>query len=99
MNPFQFSGPAPAEEVIDREEELDRMFATAESANNSRLVAPREYGKTSLLNKLRDQAERRGWQSVYVDFFGVTSLADVGSRIESAYAEQLSGELARWFAA
>lgn len=88
-----------AAEVINREEELSRLLSTAESANNSSLMAPREYGKTSLLNKLREQAAADGWATVYVDFFGVTSLADVGARVEAAYHDQLQGDLSRWFEA
>lgn len=97
MNPFRYSGPVGASEVINREAELKRLANTAESANNSRLLAPREYGKTSVLNKLRDGFEKEGWSTVYVDFFGVRSLQDVAQRVESAYRTQLRGDLAAWF--
>lgn len=99
MNPFRYSGPVEASEVIDRRAELAELLATAESANNSRLLAPREFGKTSLLRKLTEEASKRGWATVYVDFFGVVSLADVAKRIESAYRRQLQGDLATWFEA
>ena len=97
MNPFRYSGPVGASEVIDREDVLKRLSDTAESANNSRLLAPREYGKTSVLNKLRDSFEKEGWSTVYVDFFGVRSLQDVAQRVEGAYRAQLQGDLAAWF--
>ena len=98
MNPFRYSGPVPPEEVIDRDAEVKQMLGTAESANNTRLLAPREYGKTSLLGRVLADASGQGWATVYVDFFGVLTLADIARRIEAAYAEQLSGDLARWFA-
>jgi uncharacterized protein len=98
MNPFRFSGPVAPEEVIDRDAEVDQMLKTAESANNTRLLAPREYGKTSLLGRVLAEAGGQGWATVYVDFFGVLTLADIARRIETAYADQLSGDLARWFA-
>ena len=97
MNPFRYSGPVGAAEVIDREDVLERLSDTAESANNSRLLAPREYGKTSLLNKLRDGFDKEGWNTVYVDFFGVRSLQDVARRVEDAYQAQLQADLAAWF--
>lgn len=97
MNPFNFSGPVDSVDVIDREHELDRLLRTAESGNNSRLQAPREYGKTSLLSKLQRNAQLQGWTTVYVDFFGILTLADATARVERAYAEQLTGDLARWF--
>jgi uncharacterized protein len=61
------------------------------------LVAPRRYGKTSLLQRLLRDAEGEGWSTVYVDFFGVLTAADVAERIERAYAGQLRGRMATWF--
>lgn len=43
-------------------------------------------------------ARRAGWAAVYVDFFGVLTLDDVARRIERAYASQLQGRSAVWFA-
>lgn len=98
MNPFHYSEPVPVEELIDRDEEAEQLLARAEEGNNSRLVAPRRFGKTSLLRRVIHDADRDGWATVYVDFFGVLTLADVAQRIERAYAEQLQGGLASWFA-
>ena len=68
------------------------------SGNNSRLAAPRRYGKTSLLRRVIADARKAGWAAVYVDFFGVLTLADVAVRIERSYGNQLEGRLASWFA-
>ena len=98
MNPFRYSEPVPADELIDRGAETATLVETAISGNNSRLVAPRRYGKTSLLNRLGEALTREGWNVVYVDFFGVLTLADVSARVERAYATQLQGSVAAWFA-
>jgi hypothetical protein len=98
MNPFRYSEPVPASELIDRDEETATLVETAVSGNNSRIVAPRRYGKTSLLNRLGEALAREGWNAVYVDFFGVLTLADVAARVERAYASQLEGRVAAWFA-
>lgn len=98
MNPFHYTGPVPVEELIDRDGEAERLLARAEEANNSRVVAPRRFGKTSLLRRVIHDADRIGWAAVYVDFFGVLTLADIAQRIERAYAQQLQGGLATWFA-
>ena len=59
-----------------------------------RLVAPRKYGKTSLLGRvLRDGERSEGLVPVLVDLYGVLSIADVTVRIERAYARQLKGRL------
>jgi hypothetical protein len=97
MNPFRYSEPVPPAELIDRDAEAKELLDRAVSGNSSRLVAPRRYGKTSLLGRLIEEARREGWAAVYVDFFGVLTLADVAARIEVAYSQQLRGRLASWF--
>jgi uncharacterized protein len=98
MNPFRYTEPVPPTELIDRDTEAEILMRTAVAGNNSRLIAPRRYGKTSLLQRLIEDARREGWAAVYVNFFGVLTLADVAARIERAYAGQLEGGLASWFA-
>jgi uncharacterized protein len=99
VNPFRYSEPVPVEELIDRDGEAEQLMARAEEGNNSRLVAPRRFGKTSLMRRVMLDADRAGWATVYVDFFAVLTLADIAERIERAYAEQLQGRLASWFTA
>src|SRR5215208_2964485 len=98
MNPFRYTEPVPPSELIDRDSEAETLLRTAVAGNNSRLIAPRRYGKTSLLRRVIDDARKEGWAAVYVDFFGVLTLGDVAARIERAYAAQLEGGLASWFA-
>ena len=97
-NPFRFSEPVPADELLDRDEEARALLERAKGGNNSRLVAPRRYGKTSLLTRVIEDARRDGWAAVYIDFFGVLTLDDIARRIERAYSEQLRGRPAAWFA-
>jgi NAD-dependent dihydropyrimidine dehydrogenase PreA subunit len=94
---YDGSEPVPPEELIDRDGEAAQLMRTALSGNNTRVVAPRRYGKTSLLRRVGVDARKEGWAAVYVDFFGVLTLADVAVRIERAYGEQLEGRLASWF--
>lgn len=96
-NPFRFSGPVAGEDLIDRGAEAQALLDLAEQGNNSRLVAPRRYGKTSLLGAVARRAEDEGWATVTVDFYGVASIADITERIELAYRSQLQGPAARWF--
>jgi hypothetical protein len=97
-NPFRFSEPVPAVDLLDRNDEARSLLERAEGGNNSRLVAPRRYGKTSLLARVVEDARSAGWAAVYVDFFGVLTLDDVARRIERAYAAELQGRSATWFA-
>lgn len=97
MNPFRYTSPVGGEDLIDRQDEARRLLEDAAEGNNSRLAAPRRYGKTSLLRRVLADADRAGWVGVYVDFFGVVSLADVAERIERAYTQSLQGRLVRWW--
>jgi uncharacterized protein len=97
-NPFRYSEPVAVEDLLDRDHEAAELLRRAEEGNNSRLVAPRRFGKTSLLRRVIHDAAGAGWATVYVDCFGVLTLADVSQRIERAYGDQLEGRLASWFA-
>lgn len=88
--------PIAARDLIDREEEAQRLLSRAYEGRNSRLSAPRRYGKTSLLNKVIEDARGQGFQAVYVNFFGVLAIEDLVSRIEQAYQQDLQGPLQRW---
>ncbi len=97
MNPFRYSSPVDPPEMIDRERELLELLELAEGAHNTRLVAPRRYGKSSLLYALQARAGNLGMVPVYVNFFGVVTAGDIADRIEIAYGKQLRGSLAQWF--
>ncbi len=97
VNPFRYTGPVSPRDLIGRDAETEQLQRMAEEGNNSRLVAPRRYGKTSLLRRLTEEVRIDGWEAVYVDFFGVVTLADVAQRIDRAYARDLSRPIARWY--
>src|ERR1700759_5239233 len=93
LNPFNFSKPAPAAELIDREAELALLVRLAEENGNSRLVAPRRYGKTTLLRRVREEAKASGMNTVYVNLFGLLSVEEAADRIEEVYRRSLQGTL------
>jgi hypothetical protein len=90
-NPFVYDDPLPPGELVDRERESEQLLGLAEGGHNTRLQAPRRYGKTTLLGKLRAEAEKIGMHSVYVDFYRALTLAEVSRRIEEAYLSALAG--------
>jgi hypothetical protein len=97
LNPFVFSRPVDADDLIDRDRESERLLALAEGGHAVRLSAPRRYGKTSLLRRLGRDAERAGMNYVEVDFYGVLAEIEVAERLEDSYAALRSnpGRLAR----
>ncbi|HEX5029127.1 MAG TPA: hypothetical protein VFV56_09975, partial [Gaiellaceae bacterium] len=95
VNPFRVSGEVDAVDLIDRESEAARLFALADGGHASRLVAPRRYGKTSLLRQVLFEAGEAGWATALVDLEGVLSLSSLVVRIERAYDRSLKGAVRR----
>jgi hypothetical protein len=94
-NPFTYAKPVPPDQLIDREAELEQLHELTRGGHNCRLAAPRRYGKTSLIGRLRAEAENDGRPTVYVNFYGILSVADAVARLERGYRE-VRGPVARW---
>ncbi len=86
IRPFPFETPIAPEALIDRQSELRRLHVAAADRVHVRVDGPRRYGKTSLLLAHAAQLRQSSWRTVHVDLYGVTSLAEVCSRLSSAYA-------------
>ncbi len=84
--PFPFESPISRDALIDRRSELHALHLAAVDGAHVRLAGPRRYGKTSLLLAHEHNLSETGWRTVHVDFYGVTSLAEVCSRIATSYA-------------
>jgi len=95
VNPFVYTGPVSAEQVIDRDEPTDQLLELADAGQAARLSAPRRFGKTSLLYRVRRDADARGFAVVYVDFSRAVSIEDVAVTIEEAYRASIQGSLRR----
>jgi hypothetical protein len=94
-NPFRIAGELAADEMIDRDDETARLLGLAAGGHASRLVAPRRYGKTSLLRRVLVEASESGYATALVDLEGVLSLSSVVVRIERAYDRALKGAVRR----
>ena len=94
LNPFRFSGPLAPEDMIDRNPEAEELLALAEGGHSFRLVGPRRYGKTTLLRRVLEAAEREGMATVLVDLQDVLSIAEIVVRIERGY-DRLKGQVRR----
>jgi hypothetical protein len=82
------------EDMLDRDREADDLLALAEGGHSFRLVGPRRYGKTTLLRRVLESAEREGVAAILVDLQDVLSIAEIAVRIERAY-ERLKGPVRR----
>lgn len=99
--PFPFEGPVPRDLLIGRTDDLQLLARRAADRVNVRLVAPRRFGKTSLVLAHAGQLRESGWRTVHVDLSLVADLTDVARRVAAGYAhlnspwvrEHLSGLL------
>lgn len=94
-NPFQISGRVKPEDMIDREPEALELKQLVDGGHPVRLVAPRRYGKTTLLGRVLKEAANEGMPTAHVDLLGVLTLAAIVTRIERAYSESLKGSVRR----
>src|SRR5215218_6288866 len=81
--------------MIDREEEARELFDLADGGHSSRLVAPRRYGKSSVLGRVLIEAENAGMPTAHVDLMDVLTMGAIVTRIERAYSRALKGSLRR----
>ncbi len=95
-SPFVVSGPAPAGEVIGRADVLAGLADRAARGRFVLLTAPRRYGKTTLVRRLRHDADEAGeFAVVIVDLLGVQTLDDIAARMAQAWVRLPAGRLSR----
>ncbi len=95
LNPFVYDDPLSPENLIDRDEQTRQLLTLAEGGHNTRLSAPRRYGKTSIILRLLAEAQREGLHVAHVDFYRCVTRAEAARRIEEAYLARLAGPLRR----
>jgi len=93
-SPFVFDVPVAPGMLIGRDAEAEALRAWARAGRSAVLVAPRRYGKTSLLHRVAADAERVDRMTVIVvDLYEVASLSDLVIRLERAWAHHVPDRL------
>lgn len=85
-SPFVFDGPAPPDDVVGRSVEIAALTDRAMHGRFVLLYAPRRYGKTSLIHRIRrDASATNELAVVLVDFLGVQTVEDMANRIGQSF--------------
>ncbi|WP_043224557.1 helix-turn-helix domain-containing protein [Streptomyces sp. NRRL F-5193] len=92
-SPFEFDGPVPPDCMINRRSEADVIREWTRESQLMTLVAPRRFGKTSLISKIASEGEKTGLMVVTADLFELASLSDLVLRLERAWAQHTPEEL------
>ncbi len=72
-NPFKYGVVVSGNDFADREKELRELTGKLKENVRIFLVAPRRYGKTSLIKNALKRIEKRGLLTAYVDLYWATS--------------------------
>ncbi|HUN78602.1 MAG TPA: hypothetical protein VMU32_06775 [Solirubrobacteraceae bacterium] len=95
-SPFRHEAPLRAEDLCDRADELAALNELCLGGRFVKLLAPRRFGKTSLLHAAFERLRRdHDATCVLCDLDGVVSRADLALRLQVSYAEQLRGRALR----
>ncbi|MCL2073170.1 MAG: ATP-binding protein [Marinilabiliaceae bacterium] len=77
-NPFKFGSVVSGDYFTDREEEFEKLSQIISSTNHVILIAPRRFGKTSLVNKVVANAGRH---VLWLDLQLITNTDDFASQL------------------
>lgn len=77
-NPFKFGTLVSENYFTDREEELLKLNQILASENHIIMIAPRRYGKTSLVHKVVVESER---PVIWLDIQLITGVSDLASQL------------------
>jgi AAA+ ATPase superfamily predicted ATPase len=72
-NPFKYGVVVSGNDFANREKELKELAGKLRENVRIFLVAPRRYGKTSLIENVLERVRKRGLLTAYVDLYWATS--------------------------
>ena len=87
MNPFIFGEVVKDDNFIDRKTELESIVKDLSDGQKIFLIAPRRYGKTSLLLAAAEKLKAKGARVVYLDLFKTASVEQFAAALGKAAAE------------
>jgi hypothetical protein len=86
-NPFTMRVIPPDSPFCNRSRELAELSSHATNQANVVIFSPRRYGKTSLVQKIQADIEKKDFLTFYIDLFMVTTVEEVAQRIaKSVYS-------------
>jgi hypothetical protein len=94
-NPFRFGDLALDEAFTDRERELAELCADMRNGQNVALIAPRRYGKTSLLRRAEQTLVRDGVLVAGVDLMKTPTKEKLAGKLARAIHDEIASPLFR----
>ena len=94
-NPFRFGDLAFDESFTDREDELASLASDLRNGQNVALVAPRRYGKTSLLRRVAQTLVGEGVLVAEVDLMKTPTKEKLAGKLARAIHDDVASPLYR----
>lgn len=96
VSPFPFHGPLAPDAVVGRDAQAELLLERALAGVPVALLAPRRFGKTSLIGRVAWVLETvHAVDTVRVDLMGLSSYADLAVRFERGLGRLRKGPLRR----
>ena len=93
-SPFPFYGPLDPEQLTGREALVHDLSERLLAHRVTALLGPRRYGKTSVLRQVAADLAGVGPETLWVDLYELTSMADLAGRLDDGLAA-VQGRLGR----
>ncbi len=84
MSNLNVGNPVTGKNFIGRENEIEHITEVLSQGQNVVLIAPRRYGKTSLILQLLSQIQNTETYSAFIDLFPIPSIEMLPSQITEA---------------
>ena len=85
-SPFPYHGPLDPDQVSGREDLVGDLEARITSRRVTALLGPRRFGKTSVLRKVSADLAAAGSETVWIDLYELSSIADLAGAIDQGLA-------------
>ncbi|MGQ9533440.1 MAG: AAA family ATPase [Desulfotomaculales bacterium] len=89
--PFPVGGPAPEEDIVDREEFLESLEMRLAEGQSVVVAGPRRTGKTTLALEVLRRLKRRGFYTAAVDLFRISDRKGFATALVDACLENRTG--------
>lgn len=94
--PFIFGVAVDSEHFIGRQKEIENLSANLTHGVNTILIAPRRWGKTSLVNHVAENINQDDLKVIHLDIFSCRSEYDFYNAFASAILQQTSSKIEEW---
>jgi hypothetical protein len=94
-NPFQYGTVALGDAFADREDEVRDLCRDIENGQNVVVFAPRRYGKSSLVERAREEVSARGALVAYVDVMTAPTKEKLAEKLARAIHDDIASAVYR----